>query len=326
MKETTMQSRERENSIRFCDLTDCRRCPRACGADRYSGQEGVCGVDAGIYIARADLHMWEEPCISGEKGSGAVFFAGCPLHCIYCQNSQIAAAKAGRQITVERLAEIFLELQAKNAANINLVTPTHYTPEIIQAVQQARVKKLQIPVVYNCSGYESVAMLKQLENIVDIYLTDFKYMDAVMAAEYSHAPDYPQVAKQALQEMIRQQGKPVFDAEGMMRKGVIVRHLLLPGAVKNAKAVLEYVYHSYKNQVYISIMNQYTPMQQVADHPKLGRCVTGREYERLLDYALELGIEQGYIQEGATAKDSFIPAFNCEGVEKPGNSRDLSNG
>lgn len=309
-----MQSRERENSIQFCDLTDCRRCPRACGADRYSGNTGACGVDADIYIARAALHMWEEPCISGNQGSGTVFFTGCPLRCIYCQNSQIAAAQIGKRVTIERLAEIFLELQAKQAANINLVTPTHYTPEIIEAVHLARDKKLQIPVVYNCSGYETVAALKQLEGIVDVYLTDFKYMDAVLAAEYSHAPDYPQVAKQALQEMVRQQPTPIFDANGMMKQGVIVRHLLLPGAVKNAKEVLNYVYHSYGNHIYISIMNQYTPLEQVEGHPKLGRRVTGREYGRLLDYAVELGIEQGYIQEGATAKDSFIPEFDYEGV------------
>lgn len=321
-----IQSEEAENSIQSDNLTECRRCPRACGADRRAGKTGVCGVNAGIYIARAALHMWEEPCISGERGSGAVFFSGCPLRCIYCQNAKIADATIGRRITVERLAEIFLELAGKGAANMNLVTPTHYTEEIIQAVRLARRRGLQTPIVYNCSGYEKVETLQKLEGIVDIYLTDFKYMDAELAAEYSHAPDYPAVAKAALQEMVRQQGTPVFDEQGMMQRGVIVRHLLLPGAVRQAKEILEYVYHTYGNRLYISIMNQYTPLSQVESHPKLGRHVTGREYDRLLDYAIELGIEQAFIQEGGTAKESFIPEFDYEGVEKGRTGRDLSHG
>lgn len=326
IEEANIQSEETESSIQSDNLTACRRCPRDCGVDRKSGRTGVCGVDAGIYIARAALHMWEEPCISGESGSGTVFFSGCPLRCIYCQNARIADATIGKQITVERLAEIFQELAWKGAANINLVTPTHYTEEIIQAARLARDRGFQLPIVYNCSGYEKVETLRKLEGIVDIYLTDFKYMDTDLAGEYSHAPDYPVVAKAALQEMVRQQSIPVFDPRGMMQRGVIVRHLLLPGAVRQAKEILEYVYHTYGNQIYISIMNQYTPLPQVEEHPKLGRRVTGREYDRLLDYAVSLGIEQAFIQEGGTAKDSFIPAFDYEGVEKGRTGRDLSHG
>lgn len=319
-------NRDKESQRNDKAIKACRLCPRECGADRQAGKSGVCGVDAGIYIARAALHMWEEPCISGTQGSGTVFFSGCPLRCIYCQNAEIADAAIGKRITVERLAEIFQELAGKGAANINLVTPTHYTEEIIQAVRQARNRGLQVPIVYNCSGYEKVETLQKLEGIVDIYLTDFKYMNTELAAEYSHAPDYPAVAKAALQEMVRQQSIPVFDGQGMMKRGIIVRHLLLPGAVRQAKEILEYVYHTYGNQIYISIMNQYTPLTRVKGHPKLGRHVTGREYDRLVDYAIELGIEQAFIQEGGTSTESFIPAFDYEGVEKGRTGRDLSHG
>lgn len=293
----------------------CRLCPRNCGVHRKAGQVGFCGVGGdGICIARAALHMWEEPCISGTTGSGTVFFCGCPLRCVYCQNYEIAHGQAGKQIPVERLAEIFLELAQKRAANINLVTPTHYTPEIIEAVCLAREQGLRLPVVYNCGGYEKTETLKLLEGIVDIYLTDFKYMDVQAAARYSRAPDYPQLAKAALKEMVRQQSSAVFDGDGMMQRGVIVRHLLLPGHLKNARSVVQYVYETYGNQVYLSLMNQYTPLPQAATFPEINRRVTGREYERLIDYALSLGLENGFLQEGETARESFIPAFDCEGL------------
>lgn len=293
----------------------CRLCPRECGADRAAGKKGFCGV-AGtkILAARAGIHMWEEPCISGERGSGTVFFSGCPLRCVYCQNAVIADAAAGLEISEGRLSEIFLELQEKGAENINLVTPTHYTPEIVRAVQKARAEGLVVPVVYNCGGYEKVETLAMLEGIVDIYLTDFKYMEPELAGRLSHARDYPEAAKAALAEMVRQQGSPVFDAQGMMKKGVIVRHLLLPNHLKNAKAVVKYVFEAYGNRVYLSLMNQYTPLAQVEKLPELNRKVTKREYERLLDYALSLGVENAFIQEGETAKESFIPAFDGEGL------------
>ena len=293
----------------------CTLCPRSCGADRAAGQKGYCGVGGTkIKAARAALHMWEEPCISGSQGSGTVFFSGCPLRCVYCQNRDIARAGAGKEITVERLSEIFLELQEKGAANINLVTPTHYTPEIVKAVTEARDGGLTLPIVYNCGGYEKPETLRTLEGIVDIYLTDFKYMDAEAARRYSHAPDYPEIAKEALGEMVRQQPEPVFDEKGMMKKGVIVRHLLLPGHLKNAEAVVKYVYETYGNRVYLSLMNQYTPLPGMEKWPEINRKVTRREYDRLLDYAVELGVENGFIQEGRTAEESFIPAFDCEGI------------
>ncbi|MCI5700071.1 MAG: radical SAM protein [Lachnospiraceae bacterium] len=296
-------------------MKNCNLCPRNCNADRRNGQSGVCGVTGtGILAARAALHMWEEPCISGENGSGAVFFSGCPLRCIYCQNYHIAHAEVQKMITPERLADIFLELQEKNASNINLVTPTHYTPEIIWAVNRARERGLVLPIVYNCSGYEKVETLKNLEGIVDIYLTDFKYMDREIAARYSKAADYPEAAKAALAEMVRQIKEADFDRQGMMKRGVIVRHLLLPNHVKNAKSVVKYVYETYGDRVYLSLMNQYTPLVQVKDIPDLNRRVTEREYEKLVSYAISLGVTHGFIQEGKTAKESFIPEFNYEGL------------
>lgn len=292
----------------------CNLCPRKCGADRKNGQKGVCGVSGtGIYGARAALHMWEEPCISGEKGSGAVFFSGCPLRCVYCQNYEIARAEHGIEITVERLAEIFLELQEQNAANINLVTPTHYSLEIIEAVNIAKQQGLVIPIVYNCSGYENVDTLKLLEEIVDIYLVDYKYEDSAIAKKYSNAEDYPIIVKSALAEMVRQCPEAEFDEEGMMQKGVIVRQLLLPGYLENSKAIVKYVYETYGDQLYLSLMNQYTPLPHVEKWSEINRRVTEEEYEELVDYAIELGVENGFIQEGETAEESFIPAFDFEG-------------
>ena len=293
----------------------CTLCPRECKANRIEGKVGFCGVAGeGIYLARAALHMWEEPCISGEDGSGTVFFSGCPLRCVYCQNHNIANAKAGKEVTKERLSEIFLELQEKGANNINLVTPTHYTPEIVWAVKKARKNGLNLPIVYNCSGYEKVETLKRLDGIVDIYLTDFKYMDKEAAKRYSNAPDYPAVAKAALEEMVRQTGEAVFTDEGIMQRGLIVRHLLLPGYMENAKAVVQYVYETYGNDVFLSLMNQYTPLPQVENYPEINRRVTEEEYEELVDFAIEIGVENGFIQEGETAEESFIPEFNNEGV------------
>ena len=302
----------------MCEINaNCNLCPRECNANRKQGEIGICGVSgAGIMGARAALHMWEEPCISGTKGSGAVFFSGCPLRCVYCQNYEIAHAKRGSMISEKRLAEIFLELQKKGATNINLVTPTHYTIEIIRALKEAREMGLVLPIVYNCSGYEKVETLRLLAGIVDIYLTDFKYMDKYAAKRYSKAEDYPEVAKAALEEMVRQCGTADFDEQGMMKKGIIVRHLLLPGHLKNAKDVVKYVYQTYGNKVYLSLMNQYTPLEQVKHIPELNRKVTEEEYETLVDYAIAIGVENGFVQEGETAEESFIPAFNNEGWTK----------
>ena len=298
-------------------LEDCTLCPRNCHVNRLEGERGFCGQTAKLTAARAALHMWEEPCISGDAGSGAVFFSGCGLRCAYCQNFEIAASRRGKEITVEHLADIFLNLQKKGAANINLVTPDHYVIPVIQAVLQAREKGLKLPVVYNCSGYEKSEVIEALKGIVDIFLTDFKYMEEETAEKYSSAPDYPQVAKKALKAMIKTAGKPVFDETGMMQKGVIVRHLLLPGHKRNARAVIKYVYDTYGDDVYLSLMNQYTPFERLKGekvYEKLCRKVTKREYESIVEYALLLGVKNAFIQEGETAKESFIPAFDGEGV------------
>lgn len=293
---------------------NCLLCPRKCGINRSTGQTGVCGVSAEIRVARAALHYWEEPCISGEKGSGAVFFSGCSLHCVFCQNREISDGKAGKVISKERLSDIFLELKAKGANNINLVTPGQYIPDIVWAVNDARRRGMKLPIVYNTSGYENVTELKLLEGIVDVYLPDFKYMDSALSAKYSRAKDYPSVAKQAISEMVRQQPDVVIDdATGLIQKGVIVRQLLLPGHVNDAKAILKYLHDTYQNSIYISMMSQFTPIA-LKDYPEINRTVTGREYERLIDYAIKIGITNAFIQEGDVAKDSFIPAFDCEGV------------
>lgn len=293
---------------------NCLLCPRKCGINRSTGQTGVCGVSSEIKVARAALHYWEEPCISGKRGSGAVFFSGCSLHCVFCQNREISDGKAGKLISKERLSDIFMELADKGANNINLVTPGQYIPDIVWAVNDAKSRGMKLPIIYNTSGYENVTELKLLEGIVDVYLPDFKYMDSTLSARYSRAKDYPSVAKQALSEMVRQQPDVVIDdATGLIQKGVFVRQLLLPGHVNDAKAVLKYLYDTYHDHVYISMMSQFTPIA-LKDYPEINRTVTRREYERLVDYALEIGITNAFIQEGDVAKDSFIPAFDCEGV------------
>ena len=293
---------------------NCLLCPRKCGINRRTGQTGVCGVSSEIKVARAALHYWEEPCISGKRGSGAVFFSGCSLHCVFCQNREISDGKAGKVISKERLSDIFMELADKGANNINLVTPGQYIPDIVWAVNDAKSRGMKLPIIYNTSGYENVTELKLLEGIVDVYLPDFKYMDSTLSARYSRAKDYPSVAKQALSEMVRQQPDVVIDdATGLIQKGVIVRQLLLPGHVNDAKAVLKYLNDTYHDHVYISMMSQFTPIA-LKDYPEINRTVTKREYERLVNYALEIGITNAFIQEGDVAKDSFIPAFDCEGV------------
>lgn len=295
-------------------LKECTLCPRECKVDRVAGKKGYCGASAGLKAARAALHMWEEPCISGEEGSGTVFFSGCPLHCVYCQNHHISDGRAGKEITVERLMEIFLELQEKGANNINLVTPTHYVLSIRRALLLAKERGLSIPVVYNCGGYEKPETLRLLEGLVDIYLPDFKYMSKELGERYSKAGDYADFAKRSLEEMVRQTGKPVFDENGRMKKGVIVRHLALPEQAEDSKQVLSYLYQTYGDTIFISIMNQYTPTGDKKEYPELNRTLLEEEYEELVDYAISLGVENGFIQEGGTAEESFIPDFDNEGI------------
>ena len=292
----------------------CRLCPRLCGANRNAGKTGYCGMTASLTAARAALHMWEEPCISGSAGSGTVFFSGCSLQCIFCQNRTISAGRSGKEISKDRLADIFLELQDKGALNINLVTGAHYIPHIIHALDRAKKQGLRIPVVYNSSGYERVETLKLLEGCVDIYLPDFKYMDPDLAAKVSGARDYPASAKAAIREMVRQTGPCVFDQDGKIIRGTVVRHLILPMHTKDSRRVVEYLLKTYGGQIYISLMNQYTPPDQPLPAPELNRRVTDREYEKVLSKALELGLVNGFFQEGKTAEESFIPAFDNEGV------------
>ena len=288
-----------------------------CGADRFSGKRGACGAGPSLVAARAALHMWEEPCISGTKGSGTVFFSGCSLGCVFCQNRPIAHMKAGREITIERLAEIFLELQDKGAANINLVTACHYAPQAAEALDIARKRGLSLPVVYNSGGYENTETLKLLDGYVDIYLPDYKYHDPSLAARLSNAPDYPEKARKAISEMVSRTGECVFDEDGYLLRGTVVRHLILPGHVKNSLECLTWLYETFGDKIYISIMNQYTPVMPedaCKDFPELMRRVTKREYTRVLDHAVRLGITNGFFQEGDTAEESFIPAFDSEGI------------
>lgn len=328
-----MQTEEKNSKLSEFEIqqySNCHLCPRNCGINRLKGERGFCRMGPFPVVARAALHYWEEPCISGEKGSGAVFFSGCNLRCVFCQNQEISRGQAGKEITVDRLCEIFLELQEKGANNINLVTGVQFIPSIVSALNMAKEKGLFIPAVYNCGGYESVGALKLLEGLIDIYLPDFKYFDKALAAQYSHAGDYPERAKEALGEMFRQTGAPLFNSEGIMEKGVLVRHLLLPGKRKEAERILAYLYETYGERIYFSIMNQYTPMKHcVAENPQkeqnqaeqkeyknLYRKVTTYEYDKTIEYALSMGIRKGYMQEGKTAEESFIPPFDLEGVEK----------
>lgn len=300
-------------------IDSCRLCPRACGRNRAAGERGVCGETDVIRLARAALHFWEEPCISGTKGSGAVFFTGCQLRCVYCQNLPVARGNAGREITVSRLADIFFELEEQGANNINLVTPDHFIPQIAQAIRMARQRGFSLPFVYNTGSYVNAKALRMLDGLIDIYLPDLKYLDAAHAEEYSGAPDYPQTAKAALQEMFRQVGTVRFaqvdgEEEPMLRRGMVVRHLLLPGALADAKRIVAYLYDTYGDDIYISLMSQYTPGKAV-ENPVLHRRVRRKDYDALVDEAIRLGVEHAFIQEGSAADESFIPAFDYQGVE-----------
>lgn len=347
----------KENRGKAKEMENCMLCPRECWVNRKKGEMGVCGQTAAIKAARAALHMWEEPCISGRNGSGTVFFSGCNLGCIFCQNHNIATGKAGIEISIERLAEIFLELQEKGANNINLVTAGHFVPQVVEALKLAKQQGLYLPVVYNTSSYEKVETLRLLEGYVDIYLPDLKYVDSAISSRYSHAADYFTCASAAIAEMVRQVGEPefvferaagkegssaefladekkkiseqqnnmIFDAVEyqerseageslLMRKGVIVRHLVMPDCVEDSKRVISYLLKTYGGQIFISIMNQYTPLPQCREYPELSRRVTEAEYDAVVDYAIELGIENGFIQEGDVAEESFIPEFDGEGI------------
>ncbi len=297
---------------------NCRLCPRKCEKNRNAGEVGYCGMTAELKIARAALHFWEEPCISGEKGSGTVFFSGCSLRCVYCQNYNIACGSAGKVISTQRLADIFLELQEKGANNINLVTGTHYVPHIIKALDAAKKNGLTIGIVYNTSGYETIENIKRLDGYIDVYLPDFKYANSDAAKKYSNAESYREVSLTAIEEMVRQTGKCSFFDNGIIKKGTIVRHLVLPGNIKNSKAAIKCLHDMFGDNIYISIMKQYTPMKHIIDgsdkYKELKRRVLDGEYSCVVDYAGKLGVVNGFVQYGDNADESFIPEFDNEGV------------
>lgn len=289
-------------------LKSCNLCPRKCGVNRYE-KLGYCGANNKIKLAYYSLHKWEEPVISGINGSGTVFFSNCNLRCIYCQNKKISIDGYGKYISNKRLKEIILELQDRGAHNINLVTPTHYVPQIASILHKIKNKELSIPVVYNTSSYENVGTLIMLRGLIDIYLADLKYFDDDLAKKYSLCDNYFEIATMAIDEMYRQVPKIELDNNGMMKKGLIVRVLILPGHISDAKRIIEYLYKTYGDDIYISIMSQYTPINK-CKFSNLNRKVSEDEYEEVINYALTIGVTNAFIQEGESADESFIPTFD----------------
>ena len=289
-------------------LKHCMLCPRKCGVNRYE-TVGACGATNKIRLAYYHLHEWEEPVLSGDKGSGTIFFSHCNLKCIYCQNKKISIDGYGKLISNKKLGEIMLTLQEMGAHNINLVTPTHYVPQIASVLQKLKGKALTIPVVYNTSSYECVGTLMMMNHLVDIYLADLRYYDDQLAWNYSGCKDYFENATMAIDEMYRQVGKPVFDEKDLMKSGLIVRVLILPGHLEDAKKIIHYLYKTYGDDIIISIMNQYTPVNPCI-YQNLNRRLTKEEYDEVIKYALEIGVTQAFVQDEGTAEESFIPDFN----------------
>jgi len=289
-------------------LNKCNICPRECNVNRNNNELGFCKCNNEIKIANYSLHMWEEPCISGDVGSGTVFFSYCNLQCIYCQNYEISTLHKGKVVSINELVDIFLELQDRGALNINLVTPTHYIPLIKEALIIAKDKGLLIPIVYNTSSYEKVDSINSLEGLIDVYLPDLKYYDNELGIKYSKCKDYFEFATKAIDEMYRQVGKTKI-VEGIIKKGVIVRHLVLPGHIEDSKKIIKYLYDKYKDNIYISIMNQFTPVNKVC-YPNLNRTLTENEYDEVVNYAYDIGVRNAFIQEGETCLESFIPKFS----------------
>ena len=294
-------------------LRECRLCPRSCGIDRFN-QIGFCGASDKVKIALVSLHQWEEPCLVGTNGAGIVFFSNCNLRCCFCQNHQISQGGCGVEVTIERLTEIFLEQQERGAANIDLVTPTHYVPQIITALDIAKSKGLNIPIVYNSNGYENVETIELLKGYVDIFLPDLKYFDDETAVRYSSAPNYFEIASKAIAKMFELVGSTEFDSSRLMKRGLIVRHLILPNYRHESMKIVKWLYKTFGNAIYISLMNQYMPMFNSAKYKELNRRLTTFEYDSVINYALELGIKNCYIQVGKTASKEFVPNFNLDGI------------
>lgn len=296
------------------DITCCQLCPRTCKVNR-TVSTGFCSCTNEVKAARAALHLWEEPCISGTQGSGTVFFSGCTLKCCFCQNSQISCENFGKTLSVSQLSEIFLKLQEEGAHNLNLVTPTQYLPFIIEALDNIK-KLLSIPVIYNCGGYERPEVISLLKDYVDIYMPDLKYYDASLSFSYSKANDYFSFASKAIQKMIEQTGVPTFNKEGILQKGVLIRHLVLPGCKEDSMKLLEWLNETLpRNSFLLSLLSQYTPVYKAAKHPKINRRVTTYEYNKVLDKAISLGLTQGFMQERSSASSAYTPSFQLEGLD-----------
>lgn len=295
-------------------LNKCNICPRKCNADRSSTALGFCKSSAVVKVAKAYAHMWEEPCISGEKGSGTVFFSNCNLRCVFCQNHEISQQCTGKEISIERLSEIFLEQQQRGCHNINLVNPTHYVPQIIEAIKLSRRNGLTIPIAYNSNGYENVETIRSLKGYIDIYIPDLKYFDDKYAIKYSKTPDYFNIASKAIVEMFNSAGTPVFDDGGIMKSGVIIRHLMVPGLLFDSKKVVDYIYKTFGDNVYLSLMNQYTPMYGAKDYPEINKPLNPKHYDSLVDHCIDLGYKNAFIQESGTSSEVFVPDFNFSGI------------
>ena len=297
------------------DITNCNLCPRRCGANRTQ-RAGFCGAKDLVRIALVSLHQWEEPCLVGERGAGTVFFSYCNLRCAYCQNHEISHSGKGVEVSQERLAEIFLEQQARGAATLDLVTPTHYVPQIIAALDMAREQGFDLPVVYNSSGYETVETIEALRGYVDIFLPDLKYMSAESGGEYSAAADYFSHASMAIKKMVELTGTVQFADNGQMEKGVLVRHMVLPGHRHESMELMKWLWENFGRTIQVSLMNQYTPMYKAAEHKKINRRLTTFEYESVVDYVLDLGMENVYVQERRSASEEYVPDFNGAGVSQ----------
>ena len=295
-------------------LKNCNLCIRKCNINRLNGKVGVCNSSSTIKIARAKLHKWEEPCISGNNGSGTVFFSNCNLKCVFCQNHLISQDGTGLEVSIERLAQIFLELQSQGAHNINLVTPTHYVPQIIEALKISKSKGLKIPILYNTNSFDSLDTIKMLDGYIDVYLPDFKYFDDKYSIKYSKAPGYSENAIEIINEMVSQVGNPQFN-DSIIQKGVIVRHLLLPGLLFDSKKVIDTLYNNFGDNIYISLMNQYTPLYNAKDFPEINKSINPKVYDSLIDYAINIGVTNGFIQEEGTNSEIYVPSFKNEGVQ-----------
>ena len=292
------------------ELKSCNICPHKCGVNRLNGIKGRCKCDNKIKIALASVHNYEEPCISGKNGSGTVFFSNCNLNCIYCQNYEISQLGKGKEITIEHLAQIFIKQQEKNVNNINLVTPTMYIPQIIEAIKIARKKGLNIPIIYNSNGYENVETIKKLNGYIDIYLPDLKYYSNEIAKKYSKIDNYFETAISAIKEMQKQVGNPIFNEEGIIQKGVIIRHLILPHHLLNTKNILKYVKENFDENTYISIMAQYFPTYKAKEDKLINRKITKKEYKEIENYLYLLNLKNGYIQELGEHEEEYVPNFD----------------